>query len=116
MGETEEDKRGLDGRFASAQTALLMQEETIRRKSPQSYDELRSKMLLVLIFESHFSAISCHSHIDCNVSFIISWPGNDRDRKQMQDKINNLERNLNASNSECGQLNDRVNKFKQVCR
>jgi len=30
--EVEEDKRGLDGRFASAQTAVMLQEETIRRK------------------------------------------------------------------------------------
>jgi len=32
----------------------------------------------------------------------------------MQDKINNLERNLSAANSERGQLQDRVNKYKQV--
>ncbi len=29
--EAEEDKKGIDGRLASAQTALMLQEETIRR-------------------------------------------------------------------------------------
>ena len=31
LGEAEEDKKGIDGRLASAQTALMLQEETIRR-------------------------------------------------------------------------------------
>ena len=31
LGEAEEDKRGIDGRLSSAQTALVLQEETIRR-------------------------------------------------------------------------------------
>lgn len=31
LGEVEEGKRGSDGRLASAQTALMLQEETIRR-------------------------------------------------------------------------------------
>lgn len=31
LGEAEEGKRGSDGRLASAQTALMLQEETIRR-------------------------------------------------------------------------------------
>ena len=51
--------------------------------------------------------------IACRISDWL-FTGNERDRKQMQDKINNLERNLNASTLERGQLNDRVNKLKQV--
>ena len=31
LGQLEEGKRGSDGRLASAQTALMLQEETIRR-------------------------------------------------------------------------------------
>ena len=31
LGEMEEGKRGADGRLSSAQTALMLQEETIRR-------------------------------------------------------------------------------------
>ena len=31
LGEAEEGKRGADGRLSSAQTALMLQEETIRR-------------------------------------------------------------------------------------
>ena len=31
LGEAEEDRKGIDGRLASAQTALMLQEETIRR-------------------------------------------------------------------------------------
>ncbi len=50
------DKKGIDGRLASAQTALMLQEETIRR--------------------------------------------NERERKQMSDKISNLERNLVVAESE----------------
>ena len=53
-------KRDIDGRLASAQTALMLQEETIRR--------------------------------------------NERERKQMLDKINNLERNISAIESDKRQL------------
>ena len=53
-------KRDIDGRLASAQTALMLQEETIRR--------------------------------------------NERERKQMLDKINNLERNVSAIESDKRQL------------
>ena len=54
------DKKGIDGRLASAQTALMLQEETIRR--------------------------------------------NERERKQMADKIANLERTNTAGDSEKRQL------------
>ena len=53
-------KRDIDGRLASAQTALMLQEETIRR--------------------------------------------NERERKQMLDKINNLERNISAMEADRRQL------------
>jgi len=59
-----------DGRFASAQTALMLQEETIRR--------------------------------------------NERERKVMTDKLTNLERSLNASESEKKQQQDRIIKLKSV--
>ena len=59
-----------DGRFASAQTALMLQEETIRR--------------------------------------------NERERKIMTDKLTNLERSLNSTDTEKKQLQDRVVKLKNV--
>ena len=60
----------VDGRFASAQTALMLQEETIRR--------------------------------------------NERERKIITDKVTNLERTLNATESEKKQLQDRNSKLKTV--
>ena len=55
-GEAEEGKKDIDSRLASAQTALMLQEETIRR--------------------------------------------NERERKTMNDKIANLERNLVAAETD----------------
>ena len=57
-------KRDIDGRLASAQTALMLQEETIRR--------------------------------------------NERERKQMLDKVNNLERNISAMEADRRQLEVRI--------
>ena len=57
-------KRDIDGRLTSAQTALMLQEETIRR--------------------------------------------NERERKQMSDKISNLERALAAADSDKRQLSVRT--------
>jgi len=61
-------KRDIDGRLASAQTALMLQEETIRR--------------------------------------------NERERKQMAEKINELERHLAAGESERRQTEERIQKMK----
>jgi rootletin len=60
LGETEEGKRDTDSRLANAQTALMLQEEKIRR--------------------------------------------DERDRKQLTDRINNLERNTAGLESEKRQL------------
>ena len=60
LGETEEGKRDTDSRLANAQTALMLQEEKIRR--------------------------------------------DERDRKQLTDRINNFERNTASLESEKRQL------------
>lgn len=60
LGETEEGKRDTDSRLANAQTALMLQEEKIRR--------------------------------------------DERDRKQLTERINNLERNTAGLESEKRQL------------